>query len=591
MRDSTFVFGSTGTGRASLAINGFQVPVAPNGAFLAFLPVPGDGVYRFDARTASARDTLTLRVDVPAAPSASVTPAPTRLVEGSAYPSGGLSVAAGERVDVGIRGPAGGTARLVLPDGSTVPLVERRLAGGVSEYSGWFAAQRLETADTSVAWPELTGESRGAQPLPRAPILPPNQRPDAVPLGEESGDRAARFEVVVGLDTLRSELPLNLTVVDLARPRVGIVDDPRPLAERGDAQIIARPGPGGGPYDYFWPDGTRLTLIGERDGAYHVRLTDDLTVWSPASEIELAPVGTPPAESRVGNVNIHPRSGWIEVRIPMSARLPFKVSEVEGRTSIDVYGALSRTNRVDYGQLDPFIERAEWDQPSDELYRFSLYTDGWSWGHDVAYDGTTLVLRVRRPPAIDRRNPLRGRTIAVDAGHGGPASGATGPTGLMEKEVTLAVARRIAARLQAQGATPVLIRDRDVDIALEERVQTAVDAGAEILLSVHMDAFPDGINPYRAAGTHMFYFHPRAADLARHLQEEVLGELGLPDLGIARADFAMARTTWMPAVLTESVFMMIPQWEAALRDPEVIDRLAAAHVRAVADFLAQRAGD
>src|SRR5690606_23121287 len=50
-RDSTFVFGSTGTGRAQLTINGASVPVQPNGAFLAFLPVPVDGIYRFRAAT------------------------------------------------------------------------------------------------------------------------------------------------------------------------------------------------------------------------------------------------------------------------------------------------------------------------------------------------------------------------------------------------------------------------------------------------------------------------------------------------------------------------------------------------------------
>jgi N-acetylmuramoyl-L-alanine amidase len=135
----------------------------------------------------------------------------------------------------------------------------------------------------------------------------------------------------------------------------------------------------------------------------------------------------------------------------------------------------------------------------------------------------------------------------------------------------------------------VLIRDADVDIALEDRVARATDAGAELLLSIHMDAFPDGVNPFVNVGTHMFYFHPRAAGLARHLQRELLDELGLPDRGINRADLALARPTWMPAVLTETMFMMIPRWEAAMRDPEVIDRIARAHLRGIADFLRSRA--
>ena len=49
VRDSTFLFGNVGTGGATLRINGAPVPVEPNGAFLAFLPVPPDGVYRVEA--------------------------------------------------------------------------------------------------------------------------------------------------------------------------------------------------------------------------------------------------------------------------------------------------------------------------------------------------------------------------------------------------------------------------------------------------------------------------------------------------------------------------------------------------------------
>ena len=57
--DSTFVFGSVGTGRARLLINGEPVPVAPNGGFLAYVRVPRDGVYRLEAEANGARDALT----------------------------------------------------------------------------------------------------------------------------------------------------------------------------------------------------------------------------------------------------------------------------------------------------------------------------------------------------------------------------------------------------------------------------------------------------------------------------------------------------------------------------------------------------
>ena len=567
VRDSTFIFGSIGTGDATLTINGASVDVARNGAYLAFLPVPQDGVWRLRARTDDEQDSLDHPVELPAVSSGD-TPL---FVVGSGYPRGSMVVEAGERIEAGFTGRRGGSARLILPNGTSVPLGASVGSGRNATYSGVFEATRLNSGDTAIAWPALTGEMR------------PNG------LATAAGDGPAMFELIVDGDTVRRPVPLNLLVLEAGQPRIGVVRDPRPISERGDAQVIARPGPGGGPYEWFWPDGTELTITGEQNGQYRIRLTDDLSAWSPADEIDPGGFGLGPS-SRIEDVHIRPAAGWIDVRFPMSRRLPFRVHEEANRITIDIYGATSRTNRIDYGRLDPFVERAEWEQVADGLYRFTLHLATWSWGHQVFHDANgRLIVRVRRPPTVDRDNPLAGRVIAVDAGHGGAASGATGPTGLREADVALAIARSLARQLEQAGARPVLTRDADVDIPLEERIAHATREGAEVLMSIHLDAFGDGVNPFTNAGTHMFYFHPRAADFAANIQREMLDELGLPDRGINRADFALARTTWMPSVLTETMFMMIPQWEAAMRDPEVIDRIARAHMRGVAGFLRQRA--
>jgi N-acetylmuramoyl-L-alanine amidase len=106
---------------------------------------------------------------------------------------------------------------------------------------------------------------------------------------------------------------------------------------------------------------------------------------------------------------------------------------------------------------------------------------------------------------------------------------------------------------------------------------------------VHNNAFPDGVNPFTNSGTTAFYNAPQSLDLARHMQREILRELGLRDLGIARADLALVRPTWMPSTLTESMFLMVPQQEAALRDPRVQERIARAHFRAIETYLRDRA--
>ena len=90
--------------------------------------------------------------------------------------------------------------------------------------------------------------------------------------------------------------------------------------------------------------------------------------------------------------------------------------------------------------------------------------------------------------------PVRGRDIvvAIDAGHGGKDPGAHGPHGALEKNVTLAVARKLAEFINGQpGMKAVLTRDSDVFVALKERFEKARDANADLFVSIHCDASHD----------------------------------------------------------------------------------------------------
>lgn len=82
--------------------------------------------------------------------------------------------------------------------------------------------------------------------------------------------------------------------------------------------------------------------------------------------------------------------------------------------------------------------------------------------------------------------------IAIDAGHGGEDPGARGPSGLKEKDVVLAIARRLARLVEAQpGFRPVMIRDGDYYVGLRERVAKARQAQADLFVSLHANAFTD----------------------------------------------------------------------------------------------------
>ncbi len=622
-RNRNFIFGSTGHGGARVWINGEPVDVQPNGGFLAFIPVPGDGVYRLRATLGGQEQTLEVPVKLPPATAPMAAAADARIVPASASPAGAWVVLPGERIDVSFTGTAGGRAWLELADGERVPLVERALTaapsatdfevqpgaadpsapGGLAAYGGFFTARRILSGDTTTAWPALTGEPRPS--LPRESEFRERERAAGAPRGAASAEEAgnstaarirravarpqgtgAALVLAVRGDTAVVPLPLNLLLADPQRPRVGTGWDPDAPDENGDQHVIARPGPGGGPYHYTWRNGVELELTGERNGAYRVRLTDDLHAWTPAGDTRLQPPGTQPPTSRVATVRLDPQPEWIDVHVALDRRLPYAVEEDERSLSLLVYGATSRANFLQHGRVDPYIYRSEWRQPSDRLFRLDLHLTGLPWGYETFWtDGDDLVLRVKRPPAIDASDPLRGLVVGVDAGHGGADRYTMGPTGLTEADANLGIALALEALLEARGATVVMTRRDDETASLVERTTLARERNVDLWVSVHNNAFPDGVNPWENNGTSVYFNHPRAAGLAWAVQRELLAEMGLRDLGVGRADLHQARFTWAPSILTENAFMMIPAQEAFLGSPEGQRRIAEAHVRGIEAWL------
>jgi N-acetylmuramoyl-L-alanine amidase len=175
----------------------------------------------------------------------------------------------------------------------------------------------------------------------------------------------------------------------------------------------------------------------------------------------------------------------------------------------------------------------------------------------------------------------------VDPGH--PPAGATGPTGLIEAEANLAIGLRLADLLRAEGARVLLTRSDARPLELWPRVRFADSVDADVLISIHNNALPDGVNPFTNNGSSAFYNHPRALPLARAIQQRMVDRFGLRDLGVGRGDLALVRPTWMPAVLTEGLFLMVPEQEAALRNPIGQRQYALAVLEGLRAFLRQRA--
>ena len=122
--------------------------------------------------------------------------------------------------------------------------------------------------------------------------------------------------------------------------------------------------------------------------------------------------------------------------------------------------------------------------------------------------------------------------------------------------------------LQQRGARVVMTRTTADPVALGERAIISRRANADVFLSIHLNAFGEGTNPFANYGTSTLFYHQHSELLARYVERELVKRFRIPDLGVHYQNLAVARPTWYPAVLTEGLFLMFPEQENAMRTDE-----------------------
>ncbi len=234
--------------------------------------------------------------------------------------------------------------------------------------------------------------------------------------------------------------------------------------------------------------------------------------------------------------------------------------------------------------------------------------------------------RIRMQPG------MRNLVVAIDPGHGGQDPGAIGPTGKREKDVTLAVARELARQVNnTPGLRAFLTRDTDVFIPLPMRAQRARAAKADIFISIHADAAENrsatgssvyvlstkgassqrarwladkenaadligGVSLSRTEGTLANVLLDLAQSGNMKASEDAAGHVlgGLKRIGnnhkpnLERANFAVLRTSDMPAMLVETAFISNPDEERRLVDPDYQRRIAGAVLDGVHTYFSRQ---
>ncbi|MEH1924436.1 N-acetylmuramoyl-L-alanine amidase [Nostoc sp.] len=391
------------------------------------------------------------------------------------------------------------------------------------------------------------------------------------------------------------------TAADLGKPQFQLTLDGKTITQPGSGKIeilsrsqlpisevtvesgVARTGPS---TDYSrltpLPKGTRATVTG-REGEW-LRL--DYGAWINSKETRILPGAVPP-QTIIRSVGYRQLPSATEIVFPLQVPVPVSVQQSEQTLALTLYNTTAQTDII---RLDdnPLIYRLDWQQeaPGQVKYTFNL-KKAQQWGYKLRYDGTTLVLALRHPPKIGntRRRPLANFKIVLDPGHGGKETGASGPTGYLEKDVNLVVSRLLRDDLVKRGATVVMTREDDREVSLVERQAIISREEPAIALSIHHNSLPDDGDAEKTKGFGAFWYQPQAHNLAIFLQKYVVKKLGRPSYGVFWDNLALTRPTAAPSVLLELGFMSNPDEFEQVVNPEEQKKMAKAIAQGITEWL------
>ncbi|HBA35891.1 MAG TPA: N-acetylmuramoyl-L-alanine amidase [Gammaproteobacteria bacterium] len=254
-------------------------------------------------------------------------------------------------------------------------------------------------------------------------------------------------------------------------------------------------------------------------------------------------------------------------------------------------------------------------------------------GYRLVVDLRSIQTQATQNTSPKKSAPLRDIVVAIDAGHGGKDPGAIGKRGTKEKDVALAVAKKLEKLIQREkGLKPVMIRSRDEYISLRQRTRKARDHNADLFISIHADAY----RRKAARGSSVFTLSTKGAtsEAAKWLADkensaDLFGDISIKhqdravasvilelaqtstiesslDIGedilsnlkqigklhkpkVEQANFAVLKSPDIPSVLVETAFLSNPHEEKKLRTRSYQEKLAKAMHVGVKDYFRHNA--
>jgi len=474
----------------------------------------------------------------------------------------------------------------------------------------------------------VAGAATAASAAAPVVLLTEGQRRELLPVARGDAELLALDQVVAGLGiSVTSDVAGGAVTLSRLKHEVNLYNRKSLAAVDGDLRLLSSP--------VLLEDGRWLVPV---DAVPRLLgpLLDRRAEWRAASRVLL-----------VGNVKV-PRvavatylsADVARVVFEASEKVPFRVEQEAGRVNVTVARDLVDVSFQQQRLTGGIVDSVQFLGGKDSLFavtlgrRFKelkaveqdspprLVLDFQGLPGPAPAEAAAAVDAPRAPALTDAAL----RTVVIDPGHGGAETGAQGPGGAFEKDVTLQIARKLRAMLvNSLGLQVFLTRDRDEDVDLDTRTAVANNYKADLFISIHANAS----RARAAAGTEVYFLSYQASDeesrrlaqaegaiappvnpvagaapdlalilwdmaqaehleesssLASRIQEEVAVVRGSEGRGVKQAPFRVLVGAAMPAVLVEVAFISNPDEEKLLTSDAFQTKVAAALVRGIARY-------
>jgi N-acetylmuramoyl-L-alanine amidase len=463
-------------------------------------------------------------------------------------------------------------------------------------------------------------------------VLTATQRREVATVGRADGDLVAIDDVLAGLGaTLTSDAPGGAVSVRRGNHELVLHHKKSLASVDGDLKLLPSPASLEGGRWLVPVDGLPRLL-----GPFLERPVE----WRVAQRVlVIGPVSIP----RV-RVSTFVSGELARVVFEASETVPFRVQQESGRVTVAVARDLVDVSLPPTRLAGGIVESVQFLGGEENVFAVTLGPRFQKLKATEQESPARLVLELSGPPLApgERVAPLAPaarpprpaeepavRTVVIDPGHGGENVGAKGEGGTLEKDIALAIARKLRAELvNARGLQVFLTRDRDAEVGLDERTAIANNYKADLFVSIHANAS----RARGAKGSEVYFLSYQASDddsrwvaqaegaaepytqaapgsdlalilwdmaqaehleessaLASRIQEELAVVTGSEGRGVKQAPFRVLVGATMPAVLVEVAFISNPDEEKLLASEAYQSKIAASLARGIERFRRERA--